>query len=329
MRDAVNAMSFSARWSHMHMTALELNDQRAFGEAVEPHRRELQLHCYRMLGSFEESEDLTQETFLRAWRRRETYAARASVRAWLYKIATNACLDVLAQRPHVPTPTGEMPWLQPYPDTLLDDASDVVVVERETIELAFMIAIQYLAPRPRAVLILRDVLGWRARDVASLLDVSVAAVNSALVRARDVLKEHLPADRGEWAAAGSEVERSVVDRYIAFTEAGDAAGIASLMHADARFMMPPETGIYHGPDAIVGGWVQGGFGAEDFGDFRLTVVRANHAPALVNYLRKPDQSEFHLLALDVLRIEDGRLLDIIAFSGTALDPFELPRTLPV
>src|ERR1700754_4373831 len=164
MRDPVNAMSFSDGFRHMGMTALELNDQQAFGAAVEPHRRELQLHCYRMLGSYEESEDLTQETFLRAWRRRETYAARASVRAWLYRIATNACLDALAKRPRMPTADGEVEWLQPYPDELLDAAPDEAVVERETIELAFMIAIQHMPPRPRAVLILRDVLGWRAKD---------------------------------------------------------------------------------------------------------------------------------------------------------------------
>jgi RNA polymerase sigma-70 factor (TIGR02960 family) len=329
MREAVNAMSFSARRSQTHMTALELTDETAFGAAVEPHRRELQLHCYRMLGNFEESEDLTQETFLRAWRGRETYAGRASVRAWLYKIATNACLDALERRPRVPTETGEMDWLQPYPDALMVDDAEEIVVERETIELVFMIAIQHLAPRPRAVLILRDVLGWRARDVASLLDTSVASVNSALQRARAVLKEHLPPDRGEWTAAGSAVERSVLDRYVAYTEAGDAAGIASLMHEDARFMMPPEVGLMTGRDTIVASWVQGGFGAPDFGDFRLTIVRANHAPALANYVRKPDEDEFHLFALDVLRIEDGAIVDVIAFSGSALDPFGLPNTLAV
>src|SRR3954447_22587421 len=161
-------MSFPARSGHTDMTAL---DEATFSAAVEPHRRELQLHCYRMLGSFEESEDLTQETLLRAWRRRETYAARASVRAWLYKIATNACLDALQKRPREPSPEGEVAWLQPYPDELLD-----AVVDRETIELVFLLALQHLAPRPRAVLILRDVLGWRARECAALLETSEASV---------------------------------------------------------------------------------------------------------------------------------------------------------
>jgi RNA polymerase sigma-70 factor (ECF subfamily) len=311
------------------MTALELRDETAFSAAVEPHRRELQLHCYRMLGSYEESEDLTQETFLRAWRRRSTYAGRATVRAWLYKIATNACLDALERRPRVPTESGEVAWLQPYPDHLLDDDAGDVVVERETIELAFMIAIQYLAPRPRAVLILRDVLGWRARDTAALLETSVAAVNSALIRARTVLKEHLPADRGQWTAAGSAEERALLARYVAYTESADAAGLKSLMHEDARFMMPPETGLYRGRDTIVASWVTGGFGAPDFGDFRLVETRANRSPALANYVRKPGAPEFTALAIDVLRIEDGRLADIIAFPGSMLSAFGLPNTLPV
>jgi RNA polymerase sigma-70 factor (TIGR02960 family) len=299
-----------------------------FTEAVESHRRELQLHCYRMLGSYEESEDLLQETFLRAWRRRETYERRASLRAWLYRIATNACLDHLGQRPRVPTPAGEISWLQPYPDALLEGA-DEAVIERETIELAFMIAVQHLAPRPRAVLILRDILGWRARSVAELLEVSEAAVNSALQRARAVLKEHLPADRGDWAASGSAVERSVVERYVALTEAGDAAGLAALMAADARFMMPPETGLYHGRETIVSSWVQGGFGAPGFGTFRLVETRANRQPALANYLRKPGEGEFHALAIDVVRIEDGAVVDIFGFPGSLFAAFGLPNTLPV
>jgi len=183
------------------MTAPELTDETAFGALSERHRRELQVHCYRMLGSLEEAEDLTQETFLRAWRSRETYAGRASVRAWLYRIATNACLDTLEKRPRTPTEDGEVPWLQPIPDDLLlaaADETDAEVVARETVELAFLVALQFLPPRPRAVLILRDVLGWPARDAAALLEVSVAAVNSALQRSRDGLREHLPADRLEW-----------------------------------------------------------------------------------------------------------------------------------
>ena len=299
-----------------------------FSAAVERHRRELQLHCYRMLGSYEESEDLLQETLLRAWRGRSTFAGRSSLRAWLYRIATNTCLDYLEQRPRVPTPSGEINWLQPYPDALLEGADDAVI-ERETIELAFMIAIQHLAPRPRAVLILRDVLGWRARAVAELLEISEASVNSALQRARAVLKEHLPADRGAWAAPGSAAERSVVERYMTLTEAGDAAGLAALMAEDARFMMPPETGLYRGRDTIVAAWVQGGFGSPDLGSFRLLDTRANRQPALANYIRKPGATEFAALAIDVLRIEDGAVVDVFAFPGSVFAAFGLPNTLPV
>jgi RNA polymerase sigma-70 factor, ECF subfamily len=176
------------------MTYMELDDQTTFEALAERHRRELQLHCYRMLGSLEDSEDLVQETFLRAWRRRETFQGRSTVRAWLYRIATNACLDALQRRPRKPH-GGEVPWLQPYPDDLLegiaepDAEPDAALVAKETIELAFLVAIQHLPPKTRAVLILRDVLDWSAKDTAALLETSVAAVNSALQRARAALAD--------------------------------------------------------------------------------------------------------------------------------------------
>ena len=180
-----------------------------FVREVERHRRELQLHCYRMLGNLEESEDMVQETMLRAWRRRATLEGRASLRAWLYRIATNACLDVLRRRPRRAGDHGSIPWLQPFPDELLEEtaAGDVqpetVNVARETVELAFLVAIQHLPPKQRAALILRDVLGWSARETASLLETSVASANSALQRARATLHEQLPAERAEWASAGT------------------------------------------------------------------------------------------------------------------------------
>ena len=205
--------------------AEQLTDPRQeseFAALVERHRRELQVHCYRMLGSFEDSEDLVQETFLRAWRKRASFSSGgpSSFRAWLYRIATNACLDVLRSRPRrvlppqvapagdpaaPPSPPADLPWLQPYPDRLLEpiapaeDEPGAVVVARETIELAFLAAIQHLPPRQRAVLILRDVLGWSAKDTASLLDASVASVNSALQRARATLRDRLGERRTEWA----------------------------------------------------------------------------------------------------------------------------------
>ena len=317
-------MSFPGGSRLTDMTAL---DESTFAAAVEPLRRELQVHCYRMLGSFEESEDLTQETFLRAWRRRETYAARASVRAWLYKIATNACLDALEKRPRSPTAEGEVAWLSPYPDELLDASPEEAVVDRETIELVFLLALQHLAPRPRAVLILRDVLGWRARECAALLETTEASVNSALQRARAGLKEHLPPDRGEWSVAGSASERALVARFVAATEAADVAEIKALMHEHSRFMMPPEPGVYRGRHVIVDGWVSGGFGSPEFGELRLVETRANRQPALANYVRKPGEDVFRALALDVLRVQHGQVTDLIMFGSSVFAGFGLPEVL--
>ena len=185
------------------MTPDALLDEATFGEHAERHRRELHVHCYRMLGSFDDSEDVVQETFTRAWRSREQFEGRSSVRAWLYKIATNACLDALDKRPRRVSPTGEVMWLQPYPDELLDRLEDdepgpeAAAVSRETIELAFLVAIQHLPPLQRAVLIIRDVLGFPARDTATLLETSVPAVTSALQRARATMGRHLPERRLE------------------------------------------------------------------------------------------------------------------------------------
>jgi RNA polymerase sigma-70 factor (ECF subfamily) len=183
-------------------------DRASFTANAQRYRRELHVHCYRMLGSFEESEDLVQETFLRAWRRRETFEGRSSLRAWLYKIATNACLDALDKRPRAVSATGEVLWLQPYPDQLLDELADEVddpeaaVVSKETIELALGVAVRYLPPRQRAVLYLRDVLDWSARDTAELLETSLASVTSAHQRARTTLRRHLPEGRLEWTTGG-------------------------------------------------------------------------------------------------------------------------------
>src|SRR3954470_21614474 len=196
-----------------------------FAALAERHRRELHVHCYRMLGSFEEAEDLVQETLLRAWRGRDALERDEWFRAWLYKIATNACLDKIKRDGRRVPSLGsfrDVPWLQPYPDRLLaevappGDEPHAAVVDRETIELTFLALIQLLPPRQRAVLVLRDVLDWPAREVADLLDVGVAAVNSALQRARATLREHLPADRREdWEAPEvSESERELLERFI-------------------------------------------------------------------------------------------------------------------
>jgi RNA polymerase sigma-70 factor (ECF subfamily) len=318
------------------MTALQLTDETAFSALVERHRRELQVHCYRMLGSFEESEDLTQETFLRAWRSRETYAGRASLRAWLYRIATNACLDTLERRPRTPTESGEVTWLQPFPDELLeaipadDDAEpDAMVVARETIELAFMVAIQHLPPRPRAVLILRDVLGWRARETAELLETTVASVNSALQRARAGLQEHLPERRSEWVAGdASAADRALVQRYMDASEQGDAQTLAAIMAEEVRFSMPPEPGVYVGRETIVGFWVEGGFGDPDrFGQVRCLFTSANLQPAVACYVRRPGEDRHRAMAVDVLTLVNGEIAEIMTFGSSLFGALGLPDAL--
>jgi RNA polymerase sigma-70 factor (ECF subfamily) len=329
----------------------DLRDESAFAALVERHRGELQVHCYRMLGSFEDAEDLVQETLLRAWRKRASFSfdGRSSLRAWLYRIATNACLDVLRGRqrrvlpPQVaapadpsvaPSPPADLPWLQPYPDRLLEsiapaeDDPGAVAVARETIELAFLAAIQHLPPRQRAVLILRVVLGWSAKDTASLLDASVASVNSALQRARATLQDHLPAQRTEWAPSSgpSEEERELLRCYIDAHERADVDALAELLREDALLTMPPHPTWYAGRDAILAA-SQKGFEPE-FGRLRSIVAGANMQPAVAHYLQPPAESEYTPLALDVLRIEGGRVAEITSFVLPELFPaFGLPPTL--
>jgi RNA polymerase sigma-70 factor, ECF subfamily len=323
------------------VAAARAGDQSAFAGLVESYRSELRVHCYRMLGSFEDSEDLVQETFLRAWRKRQSFEGRSTFRAWLYRIATNACLDVLQRRPRVVPPHGEaqplaeIPWLQPYPDRLLEVAAsdaepEAEVVAKETIELAFIAAIQLLPPRQRAVLIARDVLGWSAAESAALLDISVAAANSALQRARATLKQHLPRRRLEWAPGSdpSEAERELLQRYMDANDGGDAAAMVELLREDAFFSMPPYPMWFVGRETIVASWVDGGFGSASFGRFRSLPVRANRQPAVAGYLRRPGDSEHHAFALDVLRIEDGRIAEIVAFPiEPFLDALGLPSTI--
>lgn len=310
-------------------------DEQAFGARVEPHRRELHVHCYRLLGSFEEAQDLVQEAFLRAWRRRETYQGRSSVRAWLYRIATNACLDALDKRPRRPGAYGEIAWLQPYPDELLEQLPDRregpedVALARETVELAFIAAIQHLAPLPRATLVLRDVLGCSARETARLLETTEASVNSALQRARAGLRKNLPAEREEWplAAGATAAERDLIARYVDCSERLDAPGLAALLHPGVRFSMPPTPGVWTGRAAVVQSWIDGGFGSDAFGSLRCVVTRANGQPAVAGYVRLSGDAEYTLLAVDVLRVQDGVVTEIVTFDRSVLAYFDLPATL--
>ncbi|RYJ01252.1 MAG: sigma-70 family RNA polymerase sigma factor [Actinomycetales bacterium] len=286
----------------MSVSELHEVDEPAFSGLVERHRRELHVHCYRMLGSFDDAEDTVQETFLRAWRRRETFESRSTFRAWLYRIATNASLDLLAQRRPRAATGGEVQWLQPYPDHLLDelpaddaDAPEAVAVAQETIELAYLVAVQHLAPRPRAVLVLRDVLGWPAKDVAEALGDSVNSVNSALQRARAGMREHLPAERQDWAGGDTDAAtREVVRRFTDASAAPDLDAVAVLLRDDVRSSMPPTPGLHVGRDAVLADWIAEGY--PEITGLRTVPTAVNRQPAIAYYL------DGRPLTIDVLRI---------------------------
>ncbi|MFI6131456.1 RNA polymerase subunit sigma-70 [Micromonospora sp. NPDC051141] len=307
-------------------------DESAFTGLAERHRRELHVHCYRMLGSFEDAEDTVQETFLRAWRRRETFQGRSTFRAWLYRIATNACLDLLARRRPEPATGGEVRWLQPYPDRLLDelpaagaDEPETLAVARETIELAYVVAVQHLAPRPRAVLILRDVLGWPARDVAELLGDSVNSVNSALQRARAGMREHLPAERQDWTGGGDDATRELVRRFTDASVATDIAGLTALLRDDVRCAMPPTPGLHVGRDAVVEDWIDDGFAGMT--GLRGIPTTVNRQPAVAFYHWREREGAYLPLTLDVLRVTGGAITEIVTFHADRFARLGLPERL--
>ncbi|MDG4801070.1 RNA polymerase subunit sigma-70 [Micromonospora sp. WMMD980] len=309
-------------------------DESAFSGLAERHRRELHVHCYRMLGSFEDAEDTVQETYLRAWRRRETYQGRSTFRAWLYRIATNACLDLLARCRPEPATGGEVRWLQPYPDRLLDelpaagaDEPETLTVARETIELAYLVAVQHLAPRPRAVLILRDVLGWPAKDVAELLGDSVNSVNSALQRARAGMREHLPAGRQDWTGGdGDAGTRELVRRFTDASVATDIAGLTAMLRDDVRCAMPPTPGLHVGRDAVVKDWVDDGF--EGMTGLRGVPTAVNRQPAVAFYHWREREGAYLPLTLDVLRVTGGAITEIFTFHADRFAGLGLPERLP-
>ena len=321
-------------------------DESAFAELTRRYRRELHVHCYRMLASFEDAEDLVQETFLRAWQKRGTYQGRAPFRAWLYRIATNACLDFLARHERRVVelsalgPSGQdatlshVEWLQPYPDRLLEMTmhnadADALVIRRETIELAFLVALQCLPPKQRAVLILRDVLDWSAEETAQLLDSSLASVNAALQRARVSLRRRQPTrDAAPAARDITEAEMLLAKQCADATERFDPQALTQLLRDDARFTMPPSPFVSVGNSAIVHAWVEGGLGQPPLDDVRCVLTSANRMPAIANYLRKPGDAHYRPFMIDVLRVENGRIAEITAFDLPGLiDAFALPPTL--
>jgi RNA polymerase sigma-70 factor (TIGR02960 family) len=305
----------------------------AFAALTERYRRELHVHCYRMLASFDEAEDAVQETFLRAWRARDSFDGSALVRAWLYRIATNVCLDALRRSARRLTSTRtypEVPWLSPYPDRLLDEMApseeepEAVVVTRETIELAFLAALQVLPPRQRATLIARDVLGWPASETATALDTSVPAVNSALQRARSTMQAHLPARRADWSAGEpSAAERELLEQFIDAHERGDAALAISISSQDLRITMPPYPHVFEGL-GVIGPLIER---ALSEGDWRLLPTVVNRMPTAASYLRAPGDTIHRAFKFDVLRVVDGRIAEITTFGPELFEQCGLPLTL--
>jgi RNA polymerase sigma-70 factor (TIGR02960 family) len=311
-------------------------DEPAFAALTERHRRELHVHCYRMLASFDDAEDAVQETFLNAWRGRAGFDGGSQFRAWLYRIATNVCLDMLRRKGSARRATGmssfaEVSWLQPYPDVLLDQAApsdqqpEAVAIERETISLAFLAALQVLPPRQRAALIARDVLGWPAAQTASALGTSVAAANSALQRARTTMQSHLPPSRAEWSAREpSAAERELLEQFIDAHERLDAEAAIALAAQDIRITMPPFPVCLDGAESIRPLMAD----AAAMGEWRVLPTAANRMPAAAGYLRRPGDSEFRAFKLDVMRITGGVIAEITTFNAGLFPAFGLGPALP-
>lgn len=326
------------------ITRARAGDSDAFRELTEAHRRELQVHCYRMLGSFQDAEDALQDTLLAAWQGLGRFEGRASVRTWLYRIATNRCLNTLRSasrrparewrmpeiQPPDPTRLGEIVWLEPYPDSLLEGAIDAPLgpearYERsEAISLAFVTALQVLPARQRAVLILRDVLGYHADEVADMLDSTVESVNSALKRARASLQQQ--AGRDPPPAPDSPSERALVARFVAAYEAGDVDDLVSLLTEDVFVSMPPVPFEYLGRD-IVGRFFASIFGQGHHAYDLVQTTRANGQPAFGAYLRS-ETGIRQSTSLLVLTLAGDQISAITGFDNDVLPWFELPLSLP-
>jgi RNA polymerase sigma-70 factor (TIGR02960 family) len=321
-------------------------DGDAFRELTEPYRRELMVHCYRMLGSFQDAEDSLQDTLLAAWQGLAGFEGRASLRTWLYRIATNRCLnarrsasrrpakewDVPGTEPPEPTRLGEVVWLEPFPDVLLEGAIDGPVgpeagyEQTESISLAFVTALQVLPPRQLAVLVLRDVLGFHADEVADMLDSTVDAVNSALKRARASLQRRRPTadDREPPPASDSDAEGAIVAKFVQAYESADLDALVALLTDDVFVSMPPMPFEYEGRDVVAR------FSASIFGAgrrFDLVPTRGNGQPAFGLYLRAPSGIR-HGTGLMVLTLAGDRISAMTRFDNSVLPWFGLPRSLP-
>ncbi len=320
-------------------------DENAFRELVDPYRRELQLHCYRMLGSVQDAEDMLQETLLAAWRGLDRFEGRASLRAWLYRIATNRCLNALRDRkrrpqevssmvePPQPTRMAEPTWLEPYPDALLEGVADSAAgpearyETRESVGLAFVTALQHLPPRQRAALVLRDALGFDTTEAAAILGSGEGSVKGALQRARATLEERLPPIGLEHAPLpDSARERELVGHFATAVERGDTQGIVSLLTDDAWLTMPPEPYEYQGGQAIARFLEDRA--ARRGAQYRLVPTRANGQPAFGCYLPDPHAPIARAYGIMVLTLTESRVSAITWFGERSLfSHFGLPRTL--
>ena len=327
------------------ITRARAGDGEAFRELTEPYHRELEVHCYRMLGSFQDAEDALQDTLLTAWQGIAGFEERASIRTWLYRIATNRCLnarraagrrqarewDVPNVEPPEPTRLGEVVWLEPFPDALLEGAIDVPLgpearyEQTESISLAFVTALQILPPRQLAVLILRDVLGFHANEVADMLNSTLESVNSALKRARASLQRRPPAaDREPPPASGSPSEDAIVAKFVRAYESADLDAVVALLTDDVFMSMPPMPFEYEGRDAVAR------FCASLFRSgrrFDLVPTRANGQPAFGAYLRAPTGIR-HGTGLFVLTLTGDRICAMTRFENTVFPWFGLPRSIP-
>ena len=300
------------------LAAARAGDEHAFAQLTSPYRRELQVHCYRMVGSLHDAEDLVQETMLRAWRRLDAFEGRTSLRRWLYRIATNACLNVLEREPRVvlrptggevdPPPLARVSWLDPYPDSLLPDASagdpQARLDLRESVALAFLAAIQHLSPRQRAMVLLFDVLGWSAAEIAELLETSATAVNSGLQRARATLDTR-PAPRPT-----EHEEQVLVERFVAAWERVDIDGLVELLREDALLAMPPEPVWFAGREAV-GGFFATVPAGGDLTRIKLVPTRANLRPAVAAY------HDGRAYGIMVFELDAGRISEIVGFADAA------------
>jgi RNA polymerase sigma-70 factor (ECF subfamily) len=321
-------------------------DGEAFQQLTEPYRRELHVHCYRMLGSFQDAEDVLQDTLLAAWQGFAGFEGRASLRTWLYRIATNRCLnarrsagrrqakewDVPHVEPPEPTRLGEVVWLEPIPNALLEGVIDAPLgpetryEQTESISLAFMTALQLLPPRQLAVLILRDALGFRAGEVADMLDSSIESVKSTLKRARASLQHRRPTadDREPPPASGSPSEDAIVSKFVRAWESADLDALVALLTDDVFMSMPPMPFEYQGLD-LVARFCAGIFRADR--RFDLIPTRANGQPAFGAYLRAPNGIS-HGTGLYVLTLTGDRICAMTRFENSVLPMFGLPRSLP-